>query len=77
MRHRDDLWASATYTLVISISLILIAGGILLAFEVFRGDMESVRAIAGQFRDRSPSEAADRFRLVKAAAGVVENLRGK
>ena len=80
MKYKDDLWVSAAYTieasLIISISLLLIAGGILLSFEVFRAGAESVRSIAGQFRGRSP-EAADRFRLARAAADVIGNLRGK
>ena len=81
MKYKDDLWVPAAYTieasLIISISLLLIAGGILLSFEVFRAGAESVRSIAGQFRGRSPSEAADRFRLARAAADVIGNLRGK
>lgn len=81
MKYKDDLWVPAVYTieasLIISISLLLIAGGILLSFEVFRAGAESVRSIAGQFRGRSPSEAADRFRLARAAADVIGNLRGK
>lgn len=81
MKYKDDLWVPAAYTieasLIISISLLLIAGGILLSFEVFRAGAESVRSIGGQFRGRSPSEAADRFRLARAAADVIGNLRGK
>ena len=81
MGDRNLLWLSAVYTVeasvIISISLILIAAGILLAFEVFREDMEVIRTISRQIVHRSSSEAADRFRLAETATEVIERIRGK
>lgn len=56
---------------VVAISMLLIMTGILVAFDVFQGDISGICRLMKQMPEIAGCEAADRFRLADTVTSLI------